>query len=61
MRRALLQFFKNRISNILPIASQMRIPEPKCLDTPRLKESFALRITSLLIRETMLTSVEFDI
>src|ERR1700691_3907425 len=60
MRRACLQFIENHVANAIGIAAQMRIPESQRLDAARLQKFFPFCIRILLVRKTMLASVEFN-
>ena len=61
MRRAGLQFTKNRVADALGVAAQMRIPESQSLDAARLQKLFPLRVVFLLVGKTVLVAVKFNI
>jgi hypothetical protein len=61
MRRAFLQFFKNRVADALRIAAQLRIPEPQRLDAERLQKHLALFVMLSLVGETVLAAVQLEV
>ena len=60
MRRAFLQRVENHVTNKLLLAPQLRIPEPKLLNTHRGEELCALRIMRLLGRMPVVSTIEFN-
>ena len=59
VRSTLLQSAPNCIANGLLLAAQMRIPEAQNFDSARFKPSVSLGISGLLLRSSMLKSIQF--
>jgi hypothetical protein len=61
MRCAGLQLNKNRVTDALGVAAQMRVPEPQRLDAMRLQKLFPLHVMFALVRKTVLAAFQFHI
>jgi hypothetical protein len=58
--RALLQFVENLVADGLSVPPQAGIPKSERLDPQRLQKSLPFQIMLLLIRKTVLSTVQFN-
>src|ERR1700690_1826255 len=61
MRCAGLQLIKNRVTDALRVAAQMRIPESQRLDAARLQKFFPFQVMFAPVGKTVLAAIQFHI